>query len=307
MTFLYLFFSFTLYLTTSYAAEWCYDIEKTQQDCKGPDEWSVRYNTCGMKKQSPINIVTCTATFNSDLKPFTFEGYEKESNFELQNNGHSAKLSINPETYKISGGGLSGTYKASQLHFHWGSEGKSGSEHSLNGVKYLIELHIVHEKEGAGRSEPSGGSTESGSLAVLGFFFKEGKENANYKELIKGLNQITYTGNTTTIKNLKLKDLIPEKEKLKLFYRYEGSLTTPECDETVTWTVFPEIIELSKEQINEFYTSLKYTDGQPMIENFRPLQNPNERIILTSGVDALLPITSYLLISLFVLYIPSIS
>ena len=34
-----------------------------------------------------------------------------------------------------------------------------------------------------------------------------------------------------------------------LFYRYEGSLTTPPCYETVEWTVFQEYNTISERQV----------------------------------------------------------
>ncbi|XP_073521577.1 carbonic anhydrase 4 [Phyllobates terribilis] len=307
MTF-YLFLSLILHIITSSAAEeWCYDIQTTAtSSCKGPSKWSeiTDYAPCGGAKQSPIDIVTKNAKFDSNLIAFKFEGYDKELELELTNNGHTAKLSQSKETIQISGGGLSGTYIASQLHFHWGSTETSGSEHSLDGKKYPIELHIVHTKKEA-RSESSGGSTTSGAYAVLGFFFKEGKSNDGYTNLINGLSEISYKDNITTVSKVKLQDLIPSD--LKVFYRYEGSLTTPPCDEIVTWTLFAEPIELSKAQIETFYGKLKYSDGIQMIENFRPIQNLNERTISTSGVDVVLPHTRYLLISLFVFYFTSVS
>ncbi|XP_073429500.1 carbonic anhydrase 4 [Dendrobates tinctorius] len=303
----YLFLSLMLHVLTSSAAEdWCYDIQAKSIPCNGPSKWSDIGATCGGTKQSPIDIVTKNSKFDSNLIEFKFEGYDKELELELTNNGHTAKLLITQEkeTIQISGGGLSGTYIASQLHFHWGSKGKPGSEHSLNGNKYPIELHIVHAKKEA-RSEPSGGSTTSGANAVLGFFFKEGKSNDGYTNLVNGLSKISYEGNSTTVSKVKLQDLIPKD--LKVFYRYEGSLTTPECDETVTWTVFAEPIELSKSQIDAFYGNLKYGDNLEMIENFRPIQQLNGRKISTSGVDAVLPHTRYLLISLFVFYFTLVS
>lgn len=36
------------------------------------------------------------------------------------------------------------------------------------------------------------------------------------------------------------------------FYRYEGSLTTPGCNEGLIWTVFTETIHLSRDQVR-FY------------------------------------------------------
>ena len=34
------------------------------------------------------------------------------------------------------------------------------------------------------------------------------------------------------------------------FYRYNGSLTTPTCNEVVTWTVFKDYVEISQAQVN---------------------------------------------------------
>lgn len=42
-------------------------------------------------------------------------------------------------------------------------------------------------------------------------------------------------------------DLLPES--LSVYYRYKGSLTTPTCDESVTWTVFGEAIKISSAQV----------------------------------------------------------
>ena len=44
-----------------------------------------------------------------------------------------------------------------------------------------------------------------------------------------------------------LKDFIPAK--LDTYYRYEGSLTTPPCYESVSWTLFHEKIEIAEEQV----------------------------------------------------------
>ncbi|XP_056416094.1 carbonic anhydrase 4 [Hyla sarda] len=294
-----------IYITNVDIYNWCYEIQTvTDSSCKVPTKWS---GFCGEKKQSPINVITCDAEFDSKLKPFKFEGYDKAQNCLLKNNGHSAELELEgKETIAISGGGLSGTYIATQLHFHWGSKDNPGSEHSLNGEKYPIELHIVHKKKEA-RSESGGGSNSSDGLAVLGFFLEEGSENGNYSNLIKGFREITKYGTNTTISNVKLQDLIPKEDQLKLFYRYSGSLTTPQCNETVVWTVFPTRIKLSTNQIAAFYSSLNYTGGQTMTNNFRPLQKLNGRTIYTSGGIVILPQARYLLIALFVFCLTSMS
>jgi len=45
-----------------------------------------------------------------------------------------------------------------------------------------------------------------------------------------------------------LQDLLPPDTNT--FYRYSGSLTTPTCNEVVTWTVFREPISISENQVS---------------------------------------------------------
>ena len=45
-------------------------------------------------------------------------------------------------------------------------------------------------------------------------------------------------------------DLLPSNRTK--FYRYNGSLTTPLCNEAVTWTVFANAVEISAEQVEIF-------------------------------------------------------
>lgn len=53
----------------------------------------------------------------------------------------------------------------------------------------------------------------------------------------------------TTMNESRLQDMLPKEEKLVHYFRYLGSLTTPNCDETVVWTVFKEPIKLHKDQV----------------------------------------------------------
>ena len=65
----------------------------------------------------------------------------------------------------------------------------------------------------------------------------------------------------------------PETEK---FYRYNGSLTTPDCLESVTWTVFHQPLWIYEDQMSAF-RALSNDQGQPIFNNFRPLQPLNGR------------------------------
>lgn len=49
----------------------------------------------------------------------------------------------------------------------------------------------------------------------------------------------------------KLRDLLPEN--VDQWFRYEGSLTTPGCDETVIWTIFLNRMQVSAEIVRTFF------------------------------------------------------
>ena len=50
------------------------------------------------------------------------------------------------------------------------------------------------------------------------------------------LEKVQHKDDTKNIQPFPLEKLLPQNTDM--FYRYEGSLTTPTCDEIVVWTVF---------------------------------------------------------------------
>ena len=78
-------------------------------------------------------------------------------------------------------------------------------------------------------------------------------------------------------KTLVLQDFLDEIEDSAYFY-YKGSLTTPECNEVVSWIVMEEPIFISSTQLATL-RSLTEKNGSPMVDNFRPVQPLNGRVI----------------------------
>ena len=79
-------------------------------------------------------------------------------------------------------------------------------------------------------------------MAVLGFFYEideDGKDYEIFKKLNTPLKSVEPKPQAKkTIQNFNLKKLLPDNPEKEDFYRYTGSLTTPGCNEVVTWTVF---------------------------------------------------------------------
>ncbi|KAG1951376.1 dehydrogenase/reductase SDR family [Pimephales promelas] len=250
--------------------DWCYQSQVTcNNTCVGPDKWATVAKNCGNRKQSPINIVTKNTSADSHLTPVQFTGYQEIISGVLTNNGHTVQLNL-PNGAKINGANLGSTYKAQQLHLHWGKNGGPGSEHTIDGEKYPMELHIVHIRDNYTSVEQAIG--DPSGVAVLGFFYEE-SDNANnkYEAIINSLKNITHPGTNVTLGYVSLDMLILPHDELEKYYRYEGSLTTPGCSEAVVWTIFEKTIPLSKEQLSVF-SNLMFSDGTAMVNTYRPVQ-----------------------------------
>ncbi|XP_058710525.1 carbonic anhydrase 4 [Poecile atricapillus] len=289
--------------TEAVVGHWCYRSQKCEQpQCEDPLQWHQISAVCKGDRQSPVNIVTRNVLHDKRLKPLTFEGYNVKGSakWNVANNGHTVQVTLDASP-KVAGGGLGRKYKAIEFHLHWGvpDEPQSipGSEHSIDGEKYPMELHVVHIRDDVpdvteAKKTPDG-------IAVLAFFVKADKENKNYTTLLNELENIKYKGQEAKVDPLPLSSLLPPEEDLGRYYRYEGSLTSPDCYEGVTWTIFEKPVELSLSQLSQF-TALHF-DGKnstPMMENFRPVQPLNERKVLWSGANIVLPTAKLLLLPL---------
>ena len=109
-----------------------------------------------------------------------------------------------------------------------------------------------------------------GGLTVLGVFLEEGEANPLVEQVWAAAP--SGVGETVTDATIDITQLLPEGRG---FMRYNGSLTTPPCSETVNWVVFDTPVTVSKQQIETFENLYA--------ESARPLQERNRRFILGAG------------------------
>ncbi|WP_386339530.1 carbonic anhydrase family protein [Xanthomonas citri pv. citri] len=169
----------------------------------------------------------------------------------VRNTGHSIQLDLHDGGSMATGGKQ---YQALQLHFH------HPSEHLLNGRRFPMEAHLVHQGP-------------DGTLGVLAIFFETGKANTAFQRVLdampKDKDQTRQVANAT----VSAEAFLPPSNQ-RSFYRYEGSLTTPPCSETVDWVVLSQPVQVSEAQINAFERVYPF--------NARPLQPLDRRFLLKS-------------------------
>ncbi|XP_077170795.1 carbonic anhydrase 4-like [Paroedura picta] len=262
---------------------WCYD----DQVC-GPTTWD-SLGHCGDGRQSPINIISVKAVFNSTLGPVHLSGYDNYKKLiEMKNTGKTVYVKLKDGLF-LSGNGLPDVYTAKGIHFHWGNgAAHPGSEHCIDGKQYSMEWHIVHTRNNLSIAEAM---DDPQGIAVLAFFVQasdtaKGKTAKAWDSFSKNLPKIAKKGSDTDLKStVSLLDLIGPTN-LARYYRYGGSLTTPNCNEVVIWTVFTDPILVPSKVVAFFPFNIRSTDssvGPHLYNNFRPPQGLNNRTVEASS------------------------
>ena len=166
----------------------------------------------------------------------------------------------------VLGAGLHDKYEFAQLHFHWGNNSKVGSEHLINGRAFPLEVHFVHFNSRYVTLGEAVGHEDG--LAVIGVMFHvSNTDNEALAPIIEAAGKVTKAKQkTVTSKDIKLESLLPEDPDK--FYRYQGSLTTPGCNEIVTWSVLHSSIPVSEKQLKTLRSVLD-ADGHMMGNNYR--------------------------------------
>ncbi|EYB86183.1 hypothetical protein Y032_0283g1303 [Ancylostoma ceylanicum] len=246
---------------------------------KGSEEWgyvdkSAWKKTCKTgKSQSPIDLDISQAIL-VDWEPLKFHNYDARGDIVAENNGHTELVqgfqSWTKRPY-VTGGNLKGRYNLQQFHFHWDGNDRFGSEHTLAGLHYPLEVHFVHIKEGLNETNAH---HVVGGVAVVAVQFQIAPKG----EALFDLEKVTEATNSSDTKgdvpSYSPGSLLPPDTST--FFRYTGSLTTPPCSEGVIWTIlaYPNLV--TDTQLRILRRHLK-EDGSLLIDNWRTVQPMNGR------------------------------
>ncbi|KAG9441556.1 hypothetical protein H6P81_017410 [Aristolochia fimbriata] len=221
---------------------------------RGPEQWGEMHEEWRACKngsmQSPIDMLHERVEILGGLG--RLKRSYRPSNATIKNRGHDIMLEW------ASGGGflfINGTkFELKQCHWH------SPSEHTINGRRFDLEAHLVHE------------STDN-KVAVIGIMYKIGRPDTFLSELMESIRSIANTHDMEKSVGV----VNPKHIKIgsRKYYRYMGSLTVPPCTEGVIWTMVKKVRTVSKEQVK----LLREAVNDNAEKNARPLQPLNERAI----------------------------
>eukprot|EP00484_Ammonia_sp_Unknown_P023641 CAMPEP_0197028526 /NCGR_PEP_ID=MMETSP1384-20130603/8193_1 /TAXON_ID=29189 /ORGANISM="Ammonia sp." /LENGTH=424 /DNA_ID=CAMNT_0042457543 /DNA_START=80 /DNA_END=1354 /DNA_ORIENTATION=- len=297
--------------------QWDYD-----QAGKNVGNWSALFPECGYQRQSPIDLSLDNAHCQ---EPLLLQWESNTEHFAIRNNGHS--LQATPFEIRTEGNGdVSGlevlhhandttiklrnsfynTYKSrvskeycfDSLHFHWGTTNETGSEHTVNGQAYPLEVHLVHyscdwhlasDALQDYVADAVSKYDDANVLAVVGVLFELGDANPVIDQILDDVivsGVAAYHDPSEKYGNHLLElfyaefdiaGLLPTSKEM---VAYQGSLTTPPCFETVRWHVMKETMTVSAAQMAKFRSFLESTNvNDTMAPNYRPVQPLNNRTL----------------------------
>lgn len=255
--------------------EWSYHCDG------GMRQWNKISPNCDGLNQSPINILT-SAVVSKRFDPLHLKELDQPiGRVTVVNNGHTVVFKLDAKKkWALSGAGLEGVYRPISFHFHWGSPRTNGSEHTIDGERATMELHIVTINMKYKTVEKA--VKQSNGLAVFGVMVQVAEnERGPFEDLTRYVRMVQDKVSAKEVVDIGMHftELIPNN--LTKFYRYKGSLTTPNCNEAVTWTIFNEPLYISSGQMSVFY-GVQGRHGV-ILDNFRTTQPRNNRTVYYSG------------------------
>jgi carbonic anhydrase len=227
---------------------------------EGNEVWTGIWTTG--KMQTPINIITKNVTTTSGK--IVLSGFIDSTDVNMCLTNVTLQTNYTDTIMDMKEKFTWTKWRAVEFHFH------SPSEHTIDGVGYVAELHMLFQ-----------GITFPDQLNSYAFLF-EIDESAQGNEFIESLEleNITPTlegkWHTINVNIAKLYASLASHDK----YNYQGSLSFPPCTENIEWFVFKNSIKVTSAELDIMMNYWKINTSTGVFEgNNRNVQALNGRKI----------------------------
>nr|ACN85335.1 unknown [Oryza meyeriana var. granulata] len=222
----------------------------------GPERWGLirrDWAACSFGlRQSPIHISDVAA--GHGRRPGRLLRSYRPAAATLVNRGHDIMVRFDGDAGGVVIDGVA--YRLRQMHWH------SPSEHAVDGRRYDLELHMLHQSDSNGR------------YAVVAQLLEIGRRRDATLHMLEPY--IRRMANKRKGHEVEIDDDVDPRWPVSssgVYYRYTGSFTTPPCTEGITWTVARNVRRVSRQQVELLREAVH--DGAR--SNARPLQEANGR------------------------------
>lgn len=236
--------------------QWNYENQSSwQKVCPG--------STCSGGDQSPIQIVMDSTTKDESLKViFDWRNYNVKVRLKPYTLQAEYREVLNFSGLDYSTKTEKKVYKLMQFHIHTPSEHKVKKIVNGNAVviQSPLEAHFVHVNE-----------SNENDLLVVSVRYNNGGKSSDAADI--ALLKFATTEKDTKMKDYKVADLLPAG---KNFWKYDGSLTTPECDSGITWIAMQAEVAVTQSTID--LLKKRYAENVPNSYNAREIQKNSSKV-----------------------------